>query len=432
MTITGRKTEYDDPSDERARQTREVSELERLNSTPRLELATHRPLAQIKAFTGLRNKSENVMQWLRTFVYEMKGNRTPPNEWCMAFELSLRDGAFHCLRRLGITRPNVRAANMCAAICIDYTVTLATLEYNLRGEDGIPKIRFLESCGDRGLERRLCHLRVKGIHELEDIINAILKSEAQSSTRETSAYLSRGRDRSHKDSEARMMAELQVRESKYGRSERSKSRDVLRSFEDSSSEVVADRSTDDDQSGSDYTDPYYRHVAAANDSERRTEAIGTYGRSENRGRRGDFSNRGLDRNSRHQGPDRHHEHLPSNEGWQERPPRGATEPSLQRRFKLGSPRTETGLVPIGLPQLASPSVDADCVYAFVGESKWLKAQRREDATKVKTMEIEKERHGSVGEGEVDERSYDEWNGDSSEGLVSSIARKTWHDYQERN
>ncbi|GMF30035.1 unnamed protein product [Phytophthora fragariaefolia] len=72
--------EYDAPSDELARQVREVSEMERLNSTPRLELTTHRPLAQIKAFSGLRNKSENSMQWLRTFVYEMKGTRTPPNE----------------------------------------------------------------------------------------------------------------------------------------------------------------------------------------------------------------------------------------------------------------------------------------------------------------------------------------------------------------
>ncbi|GMF39116.1 unnamed protein product [Phytophthora fragariaefolia] len=87
--------EYDDPSDELALQVREVSEMERMNSTPRFKLATHRPLAQIKAFSGLRNRSENSMQWLRTFVYEMKGTRTPPNEWCTAFELSLRDGALH-------------------------------------------------------------------------------------------------------------------------------------------------------------------------------------------------------------------------------------------------------------------------------------------------------------------------------------------------
>ncbi|GMF24887.1 unnamed protein product [Phytophthora fragariaefolia] len=92
--------EYNDPSDELARQVRGVSVMERLNSTPRLELATYRPLAQIKVFSRLRDKSENSMQWLRTFVYEMKGTRSPPNEWCMAFELSLRDGALHWYRQL--------------------------------------------------------------------------------------------------------------------------------------------------------------------------------------------------------------------------------------------------------------------------------------------------------------------------------------------
>ncbi|GMF52944.1 unnamed protein product [Phytophthora fragariaefolia] len=107
-------------------------------------------------------------------------------------------------------------------------------------------------------------------------------------------------------------------------------------------------------------------------------------------------------------------------------------PSLQRRFKLGSPPTETGLVPIGLPQLASPPVDADCVYAFVGESKWLKTQRREEVNEVNTTEIEKERNGSFGGGESDERGNDEWNGGSTEDLVSSVTQTTWHDYQPEN
>ncbi|GMF48836.1 unnamed protein product [Phytophthora fragariaefolia] len=92
-----------------------------------------------------------------------------------------------------------------------------------------------------------------------------------------------------------MMTKLQICESKYGRSECSTSRDVHRCFEGSSSEDVEDRSTDDDKSGSDYADPYHfdelRRVATANDAESRTEAIGTYGRSENRSRRGDFPNR---------------------------------------------------------------------------------------------------------------------------------------------
>ncbi|GMF52923.1 unnamed protein product [Phytophthora fragariaefolia] len=130
------------------------------------------------------------------------------------------------------------------------------------------------------------------------------------------------------------------------------------------------------QSESDYADPYHfdehdRHVAAANDAERRTEAIGT-------------------------------------------------------------PPTETGLVPIGLPQLVSPPVDADCVYAFVGESKWLKTQRREEVNGVSTTKIEKDRNGSYGGGESDERKTEEWNSGGSEGLVSSVTKKTWHDYQPEN
>ncbi|KAE9325257.1 hypothetical protein PR003_g16527 [Phytophthora rubi] len=93
---TDRGDETDSPSVELTRQVLDVSEMERRNSTPRLELATHQPLAQIRHFTGARNKSENSIQWLRAFVYEMKGTHTSSNEWCMAFELSLRDGALHC------------------------------------------------------------------------------------------------------------------------------------------------------------------------------------------------------------------------------------------------------------------------------------------------------------------------------------------------
>ncbi|GMF17554.1 unnamed protein product [Phytophthora lilii] len=85
---------------EHLRQIREVTETEMQNVTPRIELATHRPLGQIKASSGLRNKSEKSMQWLRAFVYEMKGTRAAPDKWCIPFELSLRDGALHWYRQL--------------------------------------------------------------------------------------------------------------------------------------------------------------------------------------------------------------------------------------------------------------------------------------------------------------------------------------------
>ncbi|OWZ13816.1 Eukaryotic/viral aspartic protease [Phytophthora megakarya] len=70
------------------------------NATPKLDLATHRPLGQIRTFSEHRNKSERSMQWLRGFVYEMKGTRGTPDEWCMSFQLSLKDGALHWYRQL--------------------------------------------------------------------------------------------------------------------------------------------------------------------------------------------------------------------------------------------------------------------------------------------------------------------------------------------
>ncbi|KAE9209102.1 hypothetical protein PF002_g19204 [Phytophthora fragariae] len=92
---------YDgDQTGEWARQVRELSAANGRSNTPRLEIATHLPLGNIKPFLGTRNKSERSMQWLRKFMYEMKGPHTPTNEWCMAFELSLQDGALHWYRQL--------------------------------------------------------------------------------------------------------------------------------------------------------------------------------------------------------------------------------------------------------------------------------------------------------------------------------------------
>ncbi|KAE9162410.1 hypothetical protein PF005_g26010 [Phytophthora fragariae] len=92
---------YDgDQTGEWARQVMELSASNGRSNTPRLEIATHLPLGNIKPFLGTRNKSERSMQWLRKFMYEMKGTHTPTNEWCMAFELSLQDGALHWYRQL--------------------------------------------------------------------------------------------------------------------------------------------------------------------------------------------------------------------------------------------------------------------------------------------------------------------------------------------
>ncbi|OWZ03391.1 hypothetical protein PHMEG_00024888 [Phytophthora megakarya] len=85
---------------ELAWQIRELTAMEEMDPTSKFEIAQHRPLGKITPFHGRLDESENSMQWLRGFVYEMKGTHTPPNEWCMAFQLSLRDGAVHWHRDL--------------------------------------------------------------------------------------------------------------------------------------------------------------------------------------------------------------------------------------------------------------------------------------------------------------------------------------------
>ncbi|KAG3150011.1 hypothetical protein PI124_g20898 [Phytophthora idaei] len=92
--------EDEDPQAELTRQMREIAALNDSNTTPRIKLASYRPLDRIKPFSGSRNKSENSMQWLRTFVYEMTGIHTEADKWCIPFELSLRDGAIHWFRQL--------------------------------------------------------------------------------------------------------------------------------------------------------------------------------------------------------------------------------------------------------------------------------------------------------------------------------------------
>ncbi|OWY91784.1 hypothetical protein PHMEG_00039494, partial [Phytophthora megakarya] len=204
-----------DLTEEWARQIRELSAKEEKNSTPRIEITTHLPLGNIKAFSGYRHKSEKSMQWLRTFIYEMKGTHTPPNEWCMAFELSLQDGALHWYRQL--PRKTRRTWKLLSDAFIKYYCSKfnqaryysakredkehvcdylnrlngyarnAGVQFENGGREAKDHVEhFLDTCDDRGLEERLCHVRVKDIHDLEDMINDISKRRDRKSKRESS------------------------------------------------------------------------------------------------------------------------------------------------------------------------------------------------------------------------------------------------------
>ncbi|KAE8966229.1 hypothetical protein PF010_g27376 [Phytophthora fragariae] len=65
-----------------------------------LEVRTHAPLNKIAVFEGKRNRSEDSLQWLKRFIYEMKGTRMPNDSWCEPFSLSLGKAAKSWFRQL--------------------------------------------------------------------------------------------------------------------------------------------------------------------------------------------------------------------------------------------------------------------------------------------------------------------------------------------
>ncbi|OWZ09601.1 Eukaryotic/viral aspartic protease, partial [Phytophthora megakarya] len=52
-------------------QIQELTAMKEMDPTPRFEIAQHRPLGKVTLFRGKLDESENYMQWLRDFVYDM-------------------------------------------------------------------------------------------------------------------------------------------------------------------------------------------------------------------------------------------------------------------------------------------------------------------------------------------------------------------------
>ncbi|OWZ07443.1 hypothetical protein PHMEG_00020161 [Phytophthora megakarya] len=204
-----RRHQQDGVLNEYVRQIEKASSPEGERSTQKIELATHRPLGQIRAFSGLRNKSENSMQWLRGFVYEMKGTRASPDEWCTPFQLSLKDGALHWHRQLPKKTKrtwSLLSSSFIRYYCAQYNQTAETRYYSAKREDkeqlcdylnringmlGTREYNLTKAAGKH--EITLCHVKVYGIHELEEMIIEILMVD----DRESAKGLSQSRSRSH-------------------------------------------------------------------------------------------------------------------------------------------------------------------------------------------------------------------------------------------
>ncbi|OWY97821.1 LOW QUALITY PROTEIN: hypothetical protein PHMEG_00031553, partial [Phytophthora megakarya] len=299
------------------------------------------------------------MQWLHTFIYEMKGTHTPPNDWCMVFELSLQDGALHWYRQL--PRKTRRTWKLLSDAFIKYYCS-----------------KFNQSAKARRVSKR--------------------------------------------------------------RTTKNTSRTRTRSVPESAETTKTDTLTDYDYAGEDERG----HVAAANDHERRAAAEGTFARSDNGRPKGDshFNNdRGFtrdNRNGRQQyGPcaacgglthSVHYCYKRCKKVHDAGKCEAFNELASLLRSKVDKndltpmlqsvvPPTETGLVPIGLPQLAEPAVDADYLFAFARE-----VNRPEDREMgfVDTTEIVEGNDGSLGENEiveVDGREYD--------GYLTEVSASCW-------
>ncbi|KAE9068258.1 hypothetical protein PF010_g27131 [Phytophthora fragariae] len=156
----------------------------------------------------------------------MKGTHKPPNTWCVPFELSLYDGAQHWYRQLPRKTKRTWALLSQAFIkyyCVEFTRSAKVRYYSAKrdgeehvcdylnrlngyarnagvqfedgGRDAKHHVEhFLDSCDDRGLEERLCYLRVRDIHELEDMIDNILRYRERQSAREPSLRRYRSQD----------------------------------------------------------------------------------------------------------------------------------------------------------------------------------------------------------------------------------------------
>ncbi|OWZ03431.1 hypothetical protein PHMEG_00024839 [Phytophthora megakarya] len=155
------------------------------------------------------------MQWLRTFIYEMKGTHTPPND-------CLQDGALHLYRQL--PRKTRRTWKLLSDAFIKYYCSKyysakredkelvcdylnrlngytrnAGVQFENGGREAKDHVEhFLDTCDDRGLKERLFHVRVKDIHDLEDMINNILKRREWKSKRDSSVRRSSGQDGSRR------------------------------------------------------------------------------------------------------------------------------------------------------------------------------------------------------------------------------------------
>ncbi|GMF38680.1 unnamed protein product [Phytophthora fragariaefolia] len=127
-----------------------------------LEVRSHASLDKIAEFEGKRYRSDDSLQWLKRFIYEMKGTRMPQDSWCEPFSLCLG-----------------RAAKSCG-----YART-AKIQYGKGGADASDHVEhFLLNCGDDDIMDLLYPMRLDDIERVEKIINTKILGEKRKRQRD--------------------------------------------------------------------------------------------------------------------------------------------------------------------------------------------------------------------------------------------------------
>ncbi|OWZ18409.1 LOW QUALITY PROTEIN: hypothetical protein PHMEG_0007504 [Phytophthora megakarya] len=231
--------------------------MEEMDPTPRFEIAQHRPLVKITPFLGKLDESENFMQGLRVFVYEMKGTHTSqrmvhglPTEaqrWGRTLVQSSisKDESdkfisyYYSQFSQSASTQYYRAKRSEKKHIRDYHNRLngytrsANIMFGHSGREAKEHVKKIWR--HRDLERQLTPIQLRDIHTLEDIVSDIYKVEKRVSSRSSSQSSSTRDDKRHSSSSG-----------SYGRHDcRTRSQERSRSEPHNTSRVLVDASVTD-------------------------------------------------------------------------------------------------------------------------------------------------------------------------------------------
>ncbi|GMF62210.1 unnamed protein product [Phytophthora fragariaefolia] len=199
-----------------------------------LEVRSHASLDKIAECEGKRYRSDDSLQWLKRFIYEMKGTRMPQDSWCEPFMLCLGRAAKSWYRQL--PKKTQRRWNLLSEAFLDYYCSqvdqsartryysarrkenepicdflirlngyarTAKIQYGKGGADAADHVEhFLLNCGDDDIMDLLYPMRLDDIERVEKIINTKIHGEKRNRQRDRLSG-SRSRDGRRVESQRR-------------------------------------------------------------------------------------------------------------------------------------------------------------------------------------------------------------------------------------